>query len=385
MTKTEYLLLYEKYLAGEATPEETDALLLYKDDFELYVPVRPDEATDYKEIQQRIIGKLHKSTGEAGKAETPVRKLRKSFWFRAAAAILIITGGSLFYLKKSDVKTPGKIHLSATGNGYIVPGSNKATLTLSNGKVISLTDAANGLISREQNVLINKKKNGTVEYTATAENKNAAPEFNTISTPLGGQYQLILPDGSRVWLNAASSLKFPSAFTGKSRDVELTGEAYFEVAKNKQLPFNVKFNHTNIEVLGTHFDIKAYDDEETRAVLEEGSIRITRNNQERVLVPGQQAVLSKVSGNLKISDANIEEALAWKNGYFIFHDTPIKAIMLNAARWYDIDVKYEGNVDGKTYGGRVSRYKNIAELLKNLELTGTIHFKVEGRRVIVME
>ena len=253
--------------------------------------------------------------------------------------------------------------------------------------MISLNDAANGTITRQGNITVKKKNDGMLEYVVSqiATGNMQKPSFNTITTPRGGEYQLVLPDGTKVWLNAASSLKFPSAFTGKSRDVELTGEAYFEVAKNKERPFRVKFNNSEIEVLGTHFDVKAYkDDEEARATLLEGSIKITKNNEQRILLPGQQATESDKKG-LKISAANIEEAVAWKNGFFIFHDLDIQSIMRTAARWYDIDVNYQGNLTNKQFGGRISKYKNISGLLKNLELTGTIHFTIEGRRVTVIE
>ena len=196
---------------------------------------------------------------------------------------------------------------------------------------------------------------------------------------------MVLSDGTKVWLNAASSLKFPSSFIGRNRTVELTGEAYFEVAKNKEMPFIVKFNDANIEVLGTHFDIKAYNDEETKATLAEGSIRISKNSQQKILVPGQQVVVSKEEGNLEVSQANMDEALAWVNGYFIFHDASIENIMKTVARWYDVDVTYAAVIKNKKFGGRVSKYKNISDLLKNIELTGTIHFKVEGRRVTVIQ
>jgi len=210
--------------------------------------------------------------------------------------------------------------------------------------------------------------------------------FNTISTPVGGQYTVVLPDGSKVWLNAASSLKFPTAFTGTERRVELTGEGYFEVAKNKHMPFKVNFNREEVEVLGTHFNISAYPDEAvTRTTLLEGSVRISKNNIKKILVPGQQAISSMQTGGFNIAEVNTDEAIAWKNGLFLFHNENIRSIMKKIARWYNVDVNYQGSFTNQEYGGRISQSKNLSEILKNLELTGTIHFKIEGRRVTVME
>ncbi|WP_299285542.1 FecR family protein [uncultured Mucilaginibacter sp.] len=379
MTREQYLLLYEKFLVGEATSEEAKSLLLYQDEFELQLPTAA-ENLDKANIKtgKRLLNKLNSRTGYL----KPRFHLLK--WLSAAAAILLIVAGSMFLKTKSPVNKQTNIPVAKRDIG---PGSNKATLTLDDGKVISLNDAANGTITRQGNITVKKKNDGMLEYVVsqTAAGNMQKPSFNTITTPRGGEYQLVLPDGTKVWLNAASSLKFPSAFTGKNRDVKLTGEAYFEVAKNKERPFRVKFNNSEIEVLGTHFDVKAYkDDEEARATLLEGSIKITKNNEQRILLPGQQATESDKKG-LKISAANIEEAVAWKNGFFIFHDLDIQSIMRTAARWYDIDVNYQGNLTNKQFGGRISKYKNISGLLKNLELTGTIHFTIEGRRVTVIE
>jgi hypothetical protein len=380
MTREEYIALYERYVAGEATPEEVAQLLRYEDDFEMDI-ARAEEATDEeKETGKRILAKINQSAGmHVNDKRTP------RIWWYAAAAVLVCTIGAVFFNRLTN-KT--KTEQVASVPHDILPGRNKAMLRLANGKVISLDDAVNGTIAKQEQTTVEKKSNGQLTYIAPVTGKtteNVTPEINTVSTPRGGQYQVVLPDGTKVWLNAATSLKFPTAFTSKTRNVELTGEAYFEVAKNKNMPFIVKFNDDEVQVLGTHFDIKAYkDDNESSAVLAEGSIRFTKNNTSRLLIPGQQAVDDNTDA-IKVSDANVEEALAWKNGLFIFHDTSIKDIMKNAARWYDIDVAYEAGTDNTKFGGRISRYKNMSELLKNLELTETVHFKVEGRRVTVMK
>lgn len=378
MNQAEYLSLYEKYVAGEAAPDEIEKVLLYQDEFEMYVTVKDDEADKYRDTKKRILNRLDKSTGQS-----TIVKLQRIKWWSSAAAILIFGTAGLLFLKNNQSVKPLKNNNPVIAVHDVAPGSNKAILTLASGKVISLNDVANGIISKQKDLTVKKQQGGIVEYVASAEDKN--PVTNSISTPRGGQYQLVLSDGTKVWLNAASSLKFPSSFVGRNRTVELTGEAYFEVTKNKEMPFIVKFNDASIEVLGTHFDIKAYDDEETKATLAEGSIKMNKNNQQKMLVPGQQVVVSKGAGNLEISPANMDEALAWKNGYFIFHDASIESIMKTAARWYDVDIAYDAGLKNKKFGGRVSKYKNISELLKNMELTGTIHFKIEGRRVTVLK
>ncbi len=210
--------------------------------------------------------------------------------------------------------------------------------------------------------------------------------YNTITIPRGGQYQVILPDGTKVWLNSASSLKYPTVLLVNERKVERTGEGYFEVAKNKNMPFKVKFNEEEVEVLGTHFNIMAYTDEgETRATLLEGSVKISKGEFSKVLVPGEQTISQNNQANFTVRPADIESVLAWKNGIFSLQNSGIHQIMRQIARWYDVDVVYQGNLEDKVYGGRVSKSKNISEILRNLELTGTIHFKVEGRRITVME
>ncbi|HWW40381.1 FecR family protein, partial [Pedobacter sp.] len=199
------------------------------------------------------------------------------------------------------------------------------------------------------------------------------------------QYQLKLPDGTLVWLNSASSLRFPTQFAGKERSVELDGEAYFEVAKNKEMPFKVHVRAMEVRVLGTHFNVMAYDDEESiSTTLLEGSVKVSNALQTAVIRPGQQASLKKSSGILGVEEVNTVEAIAWKNGKFLFADEDIETIMRRISRWYNVEVEYRGNLSDKNFAGSISRYENVSEVLKMLELTGTIHFKVEGRRIIVM-
>ena len=385
MTRDEYLLLFEKYLENNATEEEIAALMLHKDDFELVdIPVGGFTKDD-RLANERILKKINESTGYGR-----VSKFRIGVKWYAAAAILIVFTASLILWKGYNKHSSQQLSVKNVKND-IGPGGDKAILTLANGKQIVLTSAGNGTLARQGNVSIKKQKNGTVQYViakdaANRGNENTEIGWNTIATPRGGEYNIVLPDGSVVWLNAASSIRFPTTFTGHERRVELTGEAYFEVAKNKNMPFKVKFKDQEVEVLGTHFDIKAYsDDEDSKTTLLEGSVKISKSNSKQLMVPGEQVISYASESGFKIEHPNLQEVMAWKNGFFIFHDVGIQSVMKQAARWYDVNVVYQGDMTDKEYGGRISKYKNISELLKNLELTGTIHFKIDGRRVTVMQ
>ncbi|MDN3548830.1 FecR family protein [Mucilaginibacter aquaedulcis] len=298
-------------------------------------------------------------------------------WARvAAAAIILLTigvGGWLALNRKENVER---------SVARIVPGSNKAILTLANGKQISLTDASQGLVAREAHMAITKSDNGRLVYEQNGTD-NQSPKFNTITTPKGGQYWVGLADGTRVLLNAASSLRYPVNFAGALRKVELTGEAYFEVAKDKAHPFIVQTATQTVRVLGTHFNINSYADEPAvKTTLIEGSVRINDilNNKGGILKPGEQAVLTKKS--LNISTVDTEEALAWKNGYFMFDET-ITSAMRKISRWYDVEVVYEGPVPTDRFGGTVNRFASVSQVLNKLALTQKVHFRIKERRVIV--
>ncbi|HEY0176495.1 MAG TPA: FecR domain-containing protein [Pedobacter sp.] len=306
-------------------------------------------------------------------------------WFRlAAAAIVSITIGAGYYLY-TDYFRPGQIEYA----NDIAPGGNKAFLILNNGKKISLTDALKGSVAAQAGVEISKTKDGQLVYSAAA-GKTAAGTAgnNTFLTPRGGQYQVILPEGSKVMLNASSSLTYPVNIgaSGK-REVTLDGEAYFEVAKDKTRPFIVHTRQMNVEVLGTHFNINSYTDEETvNTTLLEGSVKISGDGLNNLLKPGEQATLSTGTGRINIHPADTESVMAWKKGDFVFRKERLSDIMRRLSRWYDIDIVYEPDAPvAITLGGWVSQTKNISAVLKIMELTGKVHFKVEGRRVTVMK
>jgi transmembrane sensor len=382
MTRDEYLRLFKKFLTGNATPEEIEEIMSYQDDFDYVGSVTSGDERDEQLRQKRILNGISASI-------TKQKYLGRynANWI-AAAVLVVVAAASLLFVKNKKVVTPGRNYAKNINYRHDVkPGANKALLTLENGRQIALNDVGVGTVLKQGNITVSKQTNGLLEYKITSNTgSTSAMAYNTISTPVGGQYSVVLPDGSKVWLNAASSLKFPTAFTGTERKVELTGEGYFEIAKNKHMPFKVKFNQEEVEVLGTHFNIMAYPDEEiTRTTLLEGSIKISKNNVKRILIPGQQAIYRLQTNGFNITTVNTDEAIAWKNGLFLFHNENIKSIMKKIARWYDVDVYYQGAFAGQEYGGRVSKSKNLSEILKNLELTGTIHFKIDGRRVTVME
>jgi transmembrane sensor len=377
MSPQEFIDLYEKYLSGNCTPEEINQLEVYRDSFELKDLPWNDGMGNREEVRLDILYNLNHNISAP-------KKSFKGYWI-AAAAILIFALGLVWIADHNSRNVSTEIVQKTSVGGPVIPGNNKATLTLADGSNIDLTDSKKGLLSKQGSVAVGKSGEGKIVYDAKqAEAKSAAILYNMISTPRGGQYQVVLSDGTKVWLNAASSIKFPTVFTGHERKVELTGEAYFEVAKNKDMPFKIAVDHMSIEVLGTHFNVDAYKDEEAiKTTLLEGAVKLVTGNQQAFLKPGQQAVLNQQQ-SFNIRPVNTEEAIAWKNGYFIFNNENIQSIMRKVSRWYDVEVVYNGKVDERDFGGTVSRFDSVADVLKSLELTGTVHFKMEGRRIIVM-
>jgi len=316
-----------------------------------------------------------------------VRTIRPRY---AAAAVLLLLSAGLYLL--TEIKAPVPPAPIPPVTQPIAAGSDKAILTLSDGRQINLDKIANGDIATQSNAVVKKTANGVLVYDmATKTNAPglpaALPGFNTITTPRGGQYQVVLPDGSKVWLNAASSLKFPTQFDPQQRQVELTGEGYFEIATITHQPFVVTSNGQKIEVLGTMFNVNAYKEEAfVKTTLLNGKIRVNALSGEqqipsRTLLPGQQSELS--GSDLKISEGNTEAALAWKNGKFQFEHEDIQVVMRKIARWYNVEVEYHGNMKGKIFSGIIPRYEDVQEVLKMLQLTGNASFTLKDRTVEV--
>ena len=319
----------------------------------------------------------------------------KLMYFASGVSIVLLAiVGILFF------RTKEKPTLNYAND--ISPGGYKAFLTLSNGKKINLINAKNGQIAKEAGLRIIKTKDGQLVYTVSeTDYLTTLPAYNTIRTPKGGTYQIVLPDSSVVWLNAASSIKFPSTFRGlKERKIELFGEAYFEiktiyapdeqqVSNGKRVPFSVITRNQIVTVLGTHFNINSYPDEPAvKTTLLEGSVKVTplhRQSQISILKPGQQSVVTDKL--ITVVPVDTEEIVAWKNGDFVFKEgEDFKVIMRKIARWYDVEVDYDASAPKHfSPGGWVSRAKDISSVLSMMEKTNEIHFKVKGRKITVLK
>lgn len=370
--------LLEKYKAGTCTPRER--MLVEK----WFHHLNEDQPTDLDAAH------LLKSKDTFRRTVAPMLKHKGvNLWQRllVAAAVLVVIAAGIYLFR--DPGEPETLVKTEQEND-LAPGGNKATLTLADGTKISLTDAQNGELAQESGISIVKTSDGQVVYTVSGTNQPAqSASYNKIETPVGGQYQVNLPDGSMVWLNSASSLRYPVQFAGSERKVEITGEAYFEVSHDASRPFRVVSGAQTVEVLGTSFNIMAYDDElATNTTLIEGSVRVSGGDGSKVIKPGQQSSVSK--NNISVKEADIDGATAWKNGYFIFKAEEIGSIMRKISRWYQVKVEYEGVDMGKVFGGKISRSRKVSEVLKLLESTGSIHFKLipgeqgKERRLIVM-
>jgi transmembrane sensor len=290
------------------------------------------------------------------------------FWIASAACVAGV--GFFIFLQLQHKKIPKANTLSSLEKKDIPPGSNKATLTLADGKKIPLDSNISG------NSFVNIK-DSTISYVATA-----GLGYNTLSVPRGGQYHVLLADGTQVWLNAASSLRYPVSFSGNERKVELSGEGYFEVAKDPSKPFHVMARGADIAVLGTHFNVNAYTEEENiSTTLLEGSVKVSFNDKAKMISPGEQAIVEGSSIILN-RNANIGAAVAWKNGKFAFDEEKIEPLMRQAARWYDINVKYEGDIPDH-FNADIGRDVPLSRLLHILELTGRVHFELEGKTIVV--
>jgi len=385
MTKEEFLKLSEKLMAGECTPDEEERLRAYDDHIHLSDGAWSQQMGDQQEVYQDLHDRLNK---EVKKDFQPKRVIY--FWLKIAAMLLVFfSAGFLLWRNVSMSPKQSVVNQKPSGN-QILPGGNNAYLTLSNGSKISLNSKGNGRLTTEHGASINKAGNGLLVYNAV---KAASPQeipgndnYNSITAPMGGQYQVILADGTKVWLNANSSIKFPVSFTRKERMVEISGEAYFEVSKDKTHPFIVKTSRAEILVLGTHFNVSAYpDDQNTTTTLLEGSVNLHSEKASALLKPGQQGTVTTNEAGITVENTDLQAAVAWKNGLFIFHHENIVSVMKKISRWYDVEVEYQGNVKNKAFGGTISRFKNITEFLDIMKLAGGIQYKIEGRRVIVMD
>jgi ferric-dicitrate binding protein FerR (iron transport regulator) len=382
--------LIARYIRGTLTESEHDELDQWVEASDKNMLLF-EELTDEKNIEANLEW-MDKTTTERNlelikkKIEfNPGHKnLKTKVWFYSAAAsviLLIAAFGIYKIINNKQGKFTSIVKNDQTG---IVPGGNKAILTLGNGSVIDLVSAPSGLIERDHGTIIKKPKDGEIVYNDSNSNSNHAADYNILVTPKGGQYKVQLPDGSLVWLNAESSLKYPTAFSTSERMVELKGEGYFEIKKDESKPFKVRLaDGSEVKVLGTHFNIMAYENERYKDVtLLQGSVEILKGNTVQKLAPGQQGriISSKI---ILVSSSDTDQVTGWKNGQFIFRDADIESIMRQVARWYDVGIKYE---DTKTqhFNATISRKEPVSRLLNLLEETNEVHFKIKNKTIYVL-
>lgn len=370
--------LLDKYNSGIATDEEKAIVESWYLKYETEaVELNPQE------IAQEYL------LGLEGLNRHMDRSSSMKLWPRmiAAAVVFLVLSIGIFFIFRSDQK----LEAISYRHNDIGIGGNRAVLTLADGRKISLTDAVNGTIAEEPGIKVAKTRDGQLVYVLSGkQTAQKQTGNNTITTPKGGQYQIILPDGTKVWLNAASSLVYPIAFSATQRKVLLKGEAYFEVTKQfpKKTPFIVQTDRAKVEVLGTHFNVNAYDNEPfTKTTLLEGKVGVgyPETTHAVVLNPNQQAWNGEKTVPIQVITVDPEYEVAWKKGWFMFNDERIESIMRKIARWYDVEVVYEGRTSAQqVFGGTVNRFENVSKVLEMLELTNAVHFKIEGRKITVM-
>jgi transmembrane sensor len=383
--------LGEKWTNGTITEDEKIVLFNWYDQFDdSELTLDSKFAGMFRDLRQEMLNDIRQKLGQP----PPVRQMIGRKALMVAAALLFLIAGAWYYslhkgpdasrFASTTPKTAGPV-----SRQDILPGSNKAILTLGDGSTIVLDSARTGKLAHQGNSQVLKTGDGQLQYTPNSRTESIVA-YNVLSTPRGGQYKLTLQDGTNVWLNAGSSIRYPTAFAGKERRVEVTGEAYFEIAKNAEMPFRVVVNSSvqnddglEIEVLGTQFNINAYKDEPGMSTtLVEGSVRLVKGRSSGVLKPYQQALISS-DGRLRTKPlADVEQIIAWKNGAFEFDDADISAVMRQISRWYDVEVDYEGKAPADHFSGRFSRNTSLAGVLKILNISG-IQLIAENKKIII--
>lgn len=379
MNIDEVKALLQRYRLGLCSEEEEAAINAWYDDMadssQLILSEEDAEALNEK-IKERVFKAIRK---DEDSSPGVLRKMNNKLLRYAAAVTLFIALGSVaYYLIPGKTINTKMSETTKVHDG--LPGTNKATLRLADGTVIELESNKNGLLADQGKTAILKVADGQIAYSSTGQD-DAPVLINRITTPNAGQYAVVLSDGTKVWLNAASSLEFPNRFTGNERTVTLTGEGYFEVLHDDQHPFIVKTGETETHDIGTAFNINAYHDEpEVTVTLVEGKASVKSAGKEVELEPGYKAIVKHQQ--LKKQPANVSAAVAWKNGLFQFNDATIETVMRQIARWYDLQVEHRGNVQQR-FNGSIYRNSNASDVIRILEENGSAHFKIEGNKIIV--
>lgn len=400
MTKNEALQWTEKLASGVYDQQELDLFLdfIKKADeveveaiLEAYymalnnqetysITVRPDFMNHFKSL---------KPQGE-NQMPAPVRRITRFHFPRrmqvAAAVLIIIISGLAYRIINLNKSESNIVTAKNTIQKILSPAGNKAVLTLADGSLVMLDQVKGGDVASQNGIRVIKLDSNILSYhnASVSGSRHSEVDYNTVVVPRGGQYQLILADGSHVWLNSASSLKFPTSFIGTIRKVELTGEGYFEVTKDAAKPFIVSAGTVQVNVLGTHFNVMAYPDEEAvKTTLIEGSVKLAHEDKYALIHPGEQGSLTNHAGNFNVHAANINEVIAWKEGRFRFDEMNIKPIMRQIARWYDVDVEYTGDLSEISLSGSIPRKEDVYQLLKALEMSKRVKFETDGNKIIV--
>ena len=386
--------ILKKHLEGELTEAEQQQLqqwlkqsaanqaLFNKINDPDYLPVQLEKMEAFDE--DRVWQKIEQATAPAPVRQMPNWKHGMSW---AAAVLLLLLAGAGYWIVTQKNNQPTIAQTQHKGlDKQVLPGKEGAILTLADGRQVLLDSVKQGMLATQHSTKVMVQDGRLVYKDGTPYDEGAAaPVSNTITTTKGRYYQLILPDGSGVWLNAASSITYPVAFTGSSREVSITGEVYFEVAKDKSRPFRVTANEVQVEVLGTHFNINGYTNESNTSItLLEGSVRVSGNKakyQPLILAPGQQARIGGQGVEL-VPKANIDEVMAWKNGTFSYQDADIQTVMRQMERWYDIEVKFEGRIPADRFIGKVPRSANLSQVLRILKLSD-VNIRIDGKTLTI--
>ena len=381
--KKELIELIKKHRLGKASQEEIAFLEKYYQYFDNQEKISESlTENEIRETGNKIFVNIQSSIRQA-----PVIQLYRRFSFRTvAASVLLIVSLGTYYLHRNKNNQPPETNTAIVNHDIAPPASNRATITLANGQKLYLDSAANGTLATQGNINVKKLADGRIVYNGESSTAGSELVYNTLTNPRGSKViDITLNDGSKVWLNAGSSITYPVAFAGNERKVTISGEAYFEVAKNVRMPFRVKINEsTEVEVLGTHFNVNAYTDEASiNTTLLEGSVRVTANKKVQLLSPGQQAQVNASAINL-INDADVAQAVAWKDGLFAFTDADLPTVMRQLARWYDVEVKYEGKIPEKEFNGKIGKTLTLNQVLRVLTKTG-VNYRIEGNKITIVQ
>ncbi len=390
LNNTRFNYLLDRYLNKECSPEEFAEFFTYiedpaydelmqermKDEFRSLSPGADVHQVDWDTIYTNIVGQQNGGGN--------IRRMFSRKLVAAAAVVMLCTAGLSWWLVQRD--GPAQQHMvKIPTKKDVPPGTDKAVLQLADGTRIVLDNAGKGVLTKQGTTLIEQLEGGKLSYNVADGSKGkAVPLPNTLSVPAGGKYMLVLPDNSKVWLNSNSSLTYAAAFTGATREVELKGEAYFEIAKDASHPFMVKSGRSMVQVLGTHFNISAYPDEDLSEVtLCEGSVKLTVGKQLTVLKPGEQASFNRHDDMIALKDVDVEEAIDWKNGYFQFDNASMEKVMNKIKRWYNIDVEFQGPKPSVKFTGMISRNYRLSRVLELLRSTGGVDLELADDQVIV--